>query len=42
MSTVRATFLQIKLWKSKLESEIHWDIKLQVSFDKKQSTLGSS
>ena len=40
--TVRATFLQIKLWENKLEGQIHPDIKIQVSFDKKQSTLGSS
>ena len=40
--TVRATFLQIKLWKSKLEGEMHPNIKIQVSCDKKQNTLGSS
>ena len=40
--TVRATFLQIKLCKSKLEGEMHMDIKIQVSCDMKQSTLGSS
>ena len=40
--TVRATFLQIKLEKSKLEWEMYLDIKIQVSCDMKESTLGSS
>ena len=39
--TVRATFLQIKLKKGKIEGEMHPDIKIQVSCDMKQSTLGS-
>ena len=39
---IQATFLQIKLWKSKLEGEMHPDIKIQVNNDKKQSTWGSS
>jgi len=37
---IQATFLQIKLWKSKLEGEMHPDIKIQVNNDK--STWGSS
>ena len=40
--TVRATFLQIKLEKRKLEGEMHTEIKIQVSCDMKQSTVGSS
>ena len=35
--TVRATFLQMKLEKRKLEGEMHPDIKIQVSCDMKQS-----
>ena len=40
--TVPATSIQIKLWKSKSEGQMHPDIKIQVSCDMKQSTLISS
>ena len=40
--TVRATFLQIKQRSSEVEGVQQWDIRIQVSRDKKQSILGSN
>ena len=41
LNLLTASFLQINHWNSELEGEMHLDIKIQVSNDKKQSSLGA-